>query len=110
MSTNETNDSNDTDDAIEPFPTDGEVRDYEAAVKRMGMERQSVFRIGDDVFGYRGLITGEAAVDRLSEPEMSHNERISILELWEDYQRGNVEFGTWQCQFVPQDGPSDTNN
>jgi hypothetical protein len=111
MSTNETSDSNDTDDAIEPFPTDGEIRDHEAAAEEMGLQNHSVFRIGDDVFEYRGIICGEAAVDRLSEPKLSYNERIPMLELWEHYQRGELEHGKWRCQFVAEDeSAADTDN
>jgi hypothetical protein len=93
---------------IEPFPTDGEVRDHEAAETEMDLQHRSVFRIGDSVFEYRGIDCGEAAVTRLSEPQLGHNnsERIPMTELWAAYQRGKLELGKWRCRFVATDEPT----
>jgi hypothetical protein len=102
MSTDDSNDSNITHDQIEPFPTDGKKRDYEAAEAAIGLSYQSVFAIGDHVFEYRGLNLGEAVVRRLSESS-KHTEEIPFTELWEAHQRGNLEFGEWRCQFIAEE-------
>jgi hypothetical protein len=109
MSTNNSNDTNDSHDQLEPFPTDGEVRDHEAAEKEMSLEYQSVFKIGNDVFEYRGIDVGEAVVNRLSEPSFSRYEKIPMTELWESYQRNNLKIGRWCCQFVAEDDPAADN-
>jgi hypothetical protein len=109
MFTNVSNDSSDSHDQLEPYPTDGEERDHEAAVKEMNLQNRSVFRIDDSVFEYRGIICGEAAVDRLSEPKLSYTERIPLTELWEAYQRSNLKLGKWRCQFVADDDPAADN-
>jgi hypothetical protein len=100
--------TDDTHNQLEPFPTDGEVRDHEAAETEMGLRNRSVFRIDDSVFEYRGIDCGEAAVNRLSEPQLDYNnsERVLMTELWEAYQRGKLELGKWRCQFVATDEPA----
>jgi hypothetical protein len=96
-----------TDDQIEPFPTDGEERDYEAAADEIGLSYLAVFKISENVFRYRDIDLGEAIVDRLSAPDATRSEKIPMTELWEADQRGNLEFGEWHCRFVPKNESSE---
>jgi hypothetical protein len=98
--------TDDTHNQLEPFPTDGEVRDYEAAESTIGLSYQCVFAIGEHVFRYYGLDVGEAVVSRLSEPGTTHAETIPLTELWESHQRGDFEIGEWRCRFVATDDPT----
>jgi hypothetical protein len=95
-----------TPNQLEPYPTDGEERDHEAAEAEIGLEYRAAFKIGDDVFEYRGIDLGEAVVDRLTEPSLSYREKIPMGELWESYQQGDLEHGKWRCQFVATDDPT----
>jgi hypothetical protein len=98
-----------TDDQIEPFPSDGEERDYEAAVAEMGLNPGSVFKTHNHVFEYRGKSYGEATVFRLSDPMRRDPEGISLLELWDDYQHGDLQHGEWRCEFVAENESSGEN-
>jgi hypothetical protein len=98
-----TNDSSDSHDQPEPYPAHSEERNHDAAVKTMGLQPQSVFKIGNDIFEYRYIDLGEAVVHRLSESNSTHSEKIPLTELWESHQRGNLKFGEWRCQFVAED-------
>jgi hypothetical protein len=91
---------------IEPYPTDGEERDHEAAKREMGLGYRAAFKIGSNAFEYRGIDLGEAVVDRLTEPRLSHCEKIPMTELWESYQRGNLELGKWRCRFIATNDPT----
>lgn len=102
MSTSNTEEPS-TDDQIEPFPTDGEERDYEAAADEIGLSYLAVFKINENVFRYRDIDLGEAIVDRLSAPDTNRSEKIPLTELWDAYQRGILELGEWRCQFVAED-------
>ena len=70
MSTNKTNDQN------EPYPTDGEVRDHEAAADAIGLSYLDAFRIDEEVFRYHGLSLGTATVNRLTAPQKNASENI----------------------------------
>jgi hypothetical protein len=96
-----------TDDQIEPFPTDGEERDHEAAADAIGLSYLAVFKIGENVFRYRDIDLGEAIVNRLSESNQPQTEKMPMTELWEADQRGNLEFGEWHCRFVPKNESSE---
>jgi hypothetical protein len=105
MSTNKTNDQN------EPYPTDGETRDHEAAADAIGLSYLDVFRIDENVFRYHGLSLGTAIVDRLTAPQQNASENIPMTELWDAYQCGTLEIGEWRCQFVAEDeSAADTDN
>jgi hypothetical protein len=98
--------SDTTRNQLEPYPTDGEERDHEAAETEMNLEYRATFKIGDDVFEYRGIDLGEAVVDRLTEPRLACREKIPMSELWESYQRGTLTLGEWRYRFVATDDPT----
>lgn len=110
MSTNEITDSSDTDDSLEPFPTDGEEHDYEAAATEMGLSYPCTIKIDDDVFEYQGICGGEVMVVRILESSRRKRERFPVTELWDTYQRGNLKIGELQCEFVAKDESATDND